>query len=168
MDKNLKEQVILTLKEYQKLKKKVALLRFELDNPPSISEKELIESLAISRSGGDGVPRSGRISDRTMAIAANYQDTAARMNEDVILEITSELYTIEAKIRRIDTYVDMLAPERAVVIRRHYLEGKPWSEIENELHLCLRAVTKRRDEALKELMEMYDFVGRVTGEFPIK
>lgn len=167
MGKNLKEQVISTLKEYQKLKKKAALLRYELDNPPSISEKELIESLAISSSGGDGVPRSGRSSDRTMAIAAKYQDTAARMNEDVIQEITSELYTIEAKIRRIDTYVDMLEPERAVVIRRYYLESKTWNEIEDELHLCLRALTNRRDEALKDPMEMYDFVGRVTGEFPL-
>lgn len=164
----LKERVVEALREYPKLIKKAALLHFELENPPTISEKELVESLSIPGASSDGLPRSGRISDRTMAIAVKYQDTAARMNEEVVMQITSELYAIEAKLRRIDNYVDMLEPDRAVVIRRYYLEGKTWNEIEDELHLCLRALTNRRDEALKDLMEMYDFVGRVTGEYPIR
>ena len=168
MKDTLKEKVVETLKEYPTLKKKEALLCFELENPPAISQKELIESLSIPSSSGDGLPKSGRISDRTMAIAVNYQDTAARMNGEVVMQITEELYAVRSKIRRIEKYVEMLSADRALVIRRYYLEGRTWNEIEDELHLCLRALTNRRDEALKDLMEMYDFVGRVTGEFPMK
>ena len=45
----IRAQVIEDLKSYPELKKKVVLLRYELDHPAKISDGEVIDSLALSR-----------------------------------------------------------------------------------------------------------------------
>ena len=46
----IREQVIDDLKQYPELKKKVILLRYEQEHPAKISDSEVIDSMALSRS----------------------------------------------------------------------------------------------------------------------
>lgn len=159
-----RDQVIEVLKNYPQKKKQISLLRYELEHPSHISEKELIESLSLAKSEAGGGKSPGHISNKTMMIALQYQDTAQRMNGDVVAEITQELSALEAEVERIDYYLTLLDEGQALVLRRYYIEQKPWAEIENEFNLSQRALIKRRDDGVAELAEMFGFLGRIRGE----
>lgn len=159
-----RDRVIEILKKYPHKKKQINLLRYELDHPSHISEKELIESLSLAKSEDGGVRSPGHISNKTMMIALQYQDVAVRMNSDVVAEITQELSALEAELERIDYYLTLLDEGQALVLRRYYIEQKPWAEIEAECGLSQRALIKRRDDGVRELSEMFGFLGRIKGE----
>lgn len=159
-----RDQVIEVLKNYPQKKKQISLLRYELEHPSHISEKELIESLSLAKSEAGGGKSPGHISNKTMMIALQYQDTAQRMNGDVVAEITQELSALEAEVERIDYYLTLLDEEQALVLRRYYIEQRPWSEVEAEFGLSQRALIKRRDDGVEELAEMFGFLGRIRRE----
>lgn len=159
-----KKRVVETLKSYPKKQKQISLLRYELEHPSHISEEELIESLSLTKSEAGGGKSPGHISNKTMMIALQYQDAAQRMNSDVVAEIAQELSVLESEVERIDYYLTLLDEGQALVLRRYYIEQRPWSEIETEFGLSQRALIKRRDEGVAELADMFGFLGRIRGE----
>ena len=152
------------LASYPSKKKQISVLRYELEHPSHVSEEELIESLSLAKPAADGGKSPGHISNKTMMIALQYQDAAARMNGDVVAEIAQELSALEAEVERIDYYLTLLDEGQALVLRRYYIEQKPWAEIEAEFGLSQRALIKRRDDGVGELAEMFGFLGRIKGE----
>lgn len=159
-----RNRVIETLKEYPQKRKQISLLRYELEHPAHISEEELIESLTLAKSEADGGKSPGHISNKTMMIALQYQNAAERMNGDVVAEIAQELSALEAEVERIDYYLTLLDEGQALVLRRYYIEQRPWAEIEAEFGLSQRALIKRRDDGVGELAEMFGFLGRIRGD----
>lgn len=159
-----KAKVIETLKSYPQKKKKISLLRYELEHPSRISEEELIESLSLAKAADGGGRAKGRISNKTMMIALQVEDAAQRMNSDVVMEITQELADLEAEVDRIDYYLSLLEEGRALVIRRYYIEQRTWAEIEMELNLSQRSLIKRRDNGIDELAEMFGFLEQLKGD----
>lgn len=159
-----RKQVVDILKNYHKKQKHIRLLRYELEHPAHVSEEELIESLTLAKSETDGGKSPGHISNKTMMIALQYQNAAERMNGDVVAEIAQELSVLEAEVERIDYYLTLLDEGQALVLRRYYIEQKPWSEIEAEFGLSQRALIKRRDDGVGELADMFGFLGRIRGE----
>lgn len=159
-----KKRVIETLKSYPQKKKQISLLRYELEHPSHISEEELIESLSLAKAADGGGRSKGRISNKTMMIALQFQETAQQMNSGVVVEITQELADLEAEVDRIDYYLSLLNEGQALVLRRYYMEQKTWSEIEAEFSLSQRALIKRRDDGVEELTEMFGLLKRIKGE----
>lgn len=159
-----RKRVVETLKGYPKKQKQISVLRYELEHPSHVSEEELIESLSLAKSETGGGKSPGHISNKTMMIAMQYQDAAARMNSDVVAEIAQELSALEAEVERIDYYLTLLDEGKALVLRRYYIEQKSWAEIEAEFGLSQRALIKRRDDGVGELAEMFGFLGRIRGE----
>lgn len=159
-----KKRVVEILKTYPQKEKQIKMLKYELEHPSHVSEKELIESLSLAKSEDGGVRSPGHISNKTMMIALQYQDTAERINGDVVAEIMQELSALEAEVARIDYYLTLLDEGKALVLRRYYVEQKSWAEIGAELHLSQRALIKRRDDGVGELAEMFGFLGRIKGE----
>lgn len=159
-----RKRVIDALRSYTPSKKKISLLQYELEHPSHVSQEELIESLSLTKAEGGGVRSPGHISNKTMMIALQYQDAAQRMNSDVVAEIVQELSVLEDEVGRIDYYLSLLDKGQALVLRRHYIEQKPWAEIGAEVNLSQRAVSNRRDAGLDELAEMFGFLDRLRGE----
>lgn len=159
-----RKQVVDILKNYHKKQKQISVLRYELEHPAHVSEEELIESLSLAKTEADGGKSPGHISNKTMMIALQYQNAAERMNGDVVAEIAQELSVLEAEVERIDYYLTLLDEGQALVLRRYYIEQKPWAEIEEEFGLSQRALIKRRDDGVGELAEMFGFLGRIRGE----
>lgn len=160
----VREQVIDDLKQYPELKKKVILLRYEQEHPAKISDSEVIDSMALSRPVSDGIRPAGFISDKTMRIATQFRDKKDRLNQETIMEIAQELYTVEQQISKLEFYVSQLEEKQAEVIRKYYFEGKTWGELQREMHLAPRTLLKRRDDGLDALVSIYSYIGQVKGD----
>ena len=145
----IREQVIDDLKQYPELKKKVILLRYEQEHPAKISDSEVIDSMALSRPVSDGIRPAGFISDKTMRIATQFRDKKDRLNQETIMEIAQELYTVEQQISKLEFYVSQLEEKQAEVIRKYYFE---------------RTLLKRRDDGLDALVSIYSYIGQVKGD----
>lgn len=64
---------------------------------------------------------------------------------------------------RIDFYVALLPPEQAEVIRGHYMEGKSWPVLEQELSKSVRTLSDHRDKGIDALTRMFHYIStRVT------
>lgn len=120
----IREQVIDDLKQYPELKKKVILLRYEQEHPAKISDSEVIDSMALSRPVSDGIRPAGFISDKTMRIATQFRDKKDRLNQETIMEIAQELYTVEQQISKLEFYVSQLEEKQAEVTENIILRGK--------------------------------------------
>lgn len=160
----IREQVIDDLKQYPELKKKVILLRYEQEHPAKISDSEVIDSMALSRPVSDGIRPAGFISDKAMRIATQFRDKKDRLNQETIMEIAQELYTVEQQISKLEFYVSQLEEKQAEVIRKYYFEGKTWGELQREMHLAPRTLLKRRDDGLDALVSIYSYIGQVKGD----
>ena len=158
----IKAQVVDDLKSYPEMKKKVVLLRYELEHPAKISDGEVIDSMALSRPVSDGIKPAGYISDKTMRIAVQFRDQKDRLNQENIMEISQELHAVENMISKLEFHVSQLDSKQAEVIRRYYFEGKTWGELQQEMHLSPRTLIKRRDEGLEALVDIYEYLGQVT------
>lgn len=162
LKKEKKERVIELLKAYPANKKQISILKYELTHPSSVSEEELIESMTFYRGEAQsGGHTPGHVSDRTMAIATQYQEAAEVLNGEVVMEICRELAKLEDETDRIDYYLNLLDPQKAEIIQMHYIKQMSWPQIEAETHLSQRALMNRRNEGVAELAEMYDFLDRV-------
>jgi hypothetical protein len=84
---NIKKGVTDLLKSYPIKKRQIEQLQYELAHPPLISERELIDSQSYGEHIlGNSVPKH-HISDKTMLVAMQYQDTAQKMNRESAAQI---------------------------------------------------------------------------------
>lgn len=157
-----RDRVIQELKRYPQKQRRADLLRYELAHPPNLSEQEVIEELALSPAA-DGAAPSGHISNKTMQIALQFREATQRMNEEAVLQISQELYTLEADIQKIDYYISLLNKQDAAIIQASYMTAhlQAPSALAAEFGLAKRALTSRRNAALDELAEMFAFVEEV-------
>ena len=159
----IREQVIIDLKQYPELKRRVILLRYEQEHPARISDGEVIDSMALSRPVSEGIRPAGFISDKTMRIATQFRDRKERLNQETIMEIAQELHSVEQQLSKLEFYVSQLEEKQAEVIRKYYFESKTWGELQREMHLSPRTLLKRRDDGLDALVSIYSYLGQVKG-----
>lgn len=144
------------LENYQNTIRKIALLRYELEHPQGISADEMIAAMNFVQ--GDGMPSAaGNISNKTLYIAMNYQQEAARLNSETMDAITSQLIPLEHEIDRLHHYLELLDERQSMVIRLYYFERKPWEAIGDELSCTPRTAQNLRREAVEALVQMYAF-----------
>ena len=158
-----RENVIKQLKAYPLLQKRTNLLRYEQSHPAQVSEVEVIGALALTRPLGGGSAQAGHISDKTMRIAATFRDEQEYLNYAAVMDIGEELGVLEAHIAKLEFYVSQLKTDQSEVIRKYYFEEKTWAELQKELNLSVRTLIKRRDDGIKALMEMGNYIGNVCG-----
>lgn len=157
MNKNVKDQVIELIKNYPDIKRKIALLRYELEHLQKVSPDEVLESMAFARSESDG-HSSGSISDKTLHIAANYREAADRLNAEAVNSILSRLVPLERDIDRLEHYVSLLDEHMATVIRLYHFERMSWERVSDEMLISVKTLRKWRNEAVDKLVEMYEFM----------
>ena len=157
-----KSKVMELLKSWPSKKRQIEQLRYEIEHPALLGEKELIESLALGvNSPGEGVSNSGHISNKTMAIALQYQDIMQRINNETISGIIAELRSLEAEVSRLEYYVSLLDERKATAIRLLYFEQKSWNVTESELHVSKGTLSACRNDALSDLTKMYSYLSGV-------
>lgn len=159
-----REDIIALLKTYPKLQKKINILEYERLHSSKVSQDEVISGLALGHplTGISGA--AGHISNKTMQIALNFQDEADRLNYETILEIDQELHTLRQRIEKLDFYVSQLNKKQAAVIRKYYFEEKTWPEIQKEMHISSRTLSKYRDDGLDALAAMGQYMGEILRE----
>ena len=57
-----------------------------------------------------------------------------------------------------------LEKKQAEVIRKYYFEEKTWPEIQKEMHISSRTLSKYRDDALAALAALGQYMGEVLKE----
>ncbi len=158
MSDGTRAYVIGLLESSRKRMQEIALLHYELEHPARVSRDEVIGAMSLSH--GEGVVRSrGHVSNKTLYIALNYQDKAARMNSDTREEIVERLVDLEHEQERLVYYISFLDDKQETVIRQFYFEGHTSGEIARELHVVPRTVHKIKNRALDRLASMYKVVG---------
>jgi len=88
------------------------------------------------------------------------------MNTEAILQIKQELLNLESEIDRIEYYVSLLESGQKEVITLYYFERKSWTEIKEQLHVSQRALIKRRDDGIGELVKSFGFIKGVKNRKP--
>ncbi len=159
---NARAYVTRCLEEYHGTMRKIAQLRYELENLTPCSSAETIESMNFDKSG-DGRHPTGHVSDKTAYIAMNYAEEMKRVDSELFAATVLKLAKLEEDVRRLDYYISLLEPREAAVIRSVYLERRSMDELSPELKVSTRTLRKIKSNAIDVLAEMYDFMG-VTGQ----
>ncbi len=157
MSEDNKKYVQQLLEEYRMNIRKIAQLRYELEHPALVSPAEMMESMTFAKgTRGDSRP-VGNISNKTLYIAMNYQEAAARLNDECRADIVSKLVQLEREVDRLEHYIQLLEEQKATLLRRHFFDGVGWNDLCTEMRLSPKTLRKLREEAIDDLMEMYEF-----------
>lgn len=158
MNNDTRIYVVNLLETNQERQRKIALLHYELEHPTHTTEAEVISAMALDHGDGSNNGHTdGRISDKTLYIALNYQSRADKLNTDIKQEIVLQLVELEEKQKRLNYYITLLDSRQATVLRLIYFKKLPLEEIASQIGVVLRTVRKIRDRAIDELARMYDF-----------
>ena len=127
MNAEIKKQVIRRLETYPDRARQIALLHYELRHTARVSPEEVIGGMSLSRSDIIGGSGKGRVSNKTMYIALNYQEKT------------------------------LLETREAEVIRLTFFEGLSQNRVAESLGVVSRTMRRIKKEAIEKLAEMYAF-----------
>lgn len=151
------EYVLTMLRYYRKDSEKMSILEFELHNPPTISEEEMIDSMNFGHDDSLAIVVKGGVTDKTQSIAGKYEDATVDANESVLSAIETDLNELRMKRKRLDYYLSCLPPQDAEIIRLTYIDGVSQGEIAERLLVTTRTVRNKLNRAVKRLCELYSY-----------
>ena len=162
MSAEMKNYVLNLLDTYQDRERKIAVLRYELAHPARVTETEQIEAMAYGR--GDGLGHTkGRVSNKTLYIALNYEEQAERMNTEATNEIANELFELEQTQKKLMYYIALLDKRQADIVRLVYLDKVPTGEVAEQYGLTYRTIDRIKKASVEGLVEMYAYSERFKG-----
>lgn len=153
------EHVIEQLTDYNAKRRRIKVLRYELEHPAEASLNDVIGAMSFAKGDGEGRP-AGHMSNKTMFIALNYQQETARLNSDAHDEIMVELLKLEGEVERLDFYLGLLEDKHRGAVVRFYCDGLTLQQTAESINTSPWNVRRLRDEAVEELAEMYDATRR--------
>ena len=68
-----------------------------------------------------------------------------------------QLVELEREQARLEYYASLLEKRQSQVIHLAYFEELPWDKVAEEVGVVLRTVHKIKNQALDQLVEMYQF-----------
>lgn len=157
MNKQITNVVISLLEQYHDTKRKIAVLRYELEHPATVSPDEMIRAMSFAHGDGEG-HAAGHISNKTLYIAMNYQTEAARLSGENMDEIMRQLIPLEREVHRLEHHLSLLPSRAQTVLRMYYMEKMPWEAIAEALSSTPRTAQKLRVAAVAQLAELYSCV----------
>lgn len=162
MGTDMRAHVLQLLKSYQDRERKIALLHYELLHHAKIAADEALDCMSFGWIG-DGRSGLSHISDKTPCTAMNYQELADRLNIAVVNEIAAELVKLEDAQNRLCYYVSRLESRQAAVLQFAFFDGLSWGQIAAELSVAQRTAHKIKEQALENLVWMYQYMAGVKG-----
>ena len=142
----MSKYVLKLLESYNERERKIAVLRYNLEHPTTVSRAEQIEAMNFRH-----------ISNKTLYIALNYEEQAERMNAESAHEIAKELFALECEQRRLTYFIGLLDKRQAEVIRLVFVDGIPTKEVAASFGLTYRTIDRIKRTAIENLAEMYAY-----------
>lgn len=162
MSAEMKNYVLDLLDTYQDRERKIAVLRYELAHPARATETEQIEAMAYGRGDGFGHTK-GRVSNKTLYIALNYEEQTERINAEARDEIADELFGLEQMQKKLMYYIALLEKRQADIVRLVYLDKIPTGDVAEQYGLTYRTIDRIKKAAVESLAEMYAYSERFKG-----
>jgi len=106
----------------------------------------------------------GGVSNKTMTIALQYQNTLHHMNSEAVADIARDLRLLESEIARLEHYVSLLEELKGTVIRQIFFERRSLSELENECRYSKSTIYRVRNEAIDDLVSMYIYLDDIKSK----
>ena len=150
------------LDTYRDRKWRIAALEHELANPAEVTGNEQIESMNFGHGDGVGYTK-GRVSDKTLYIALNYEEQVARLNAETSSVIAGELFELKRKQTKLDLYVSLLEKRQAEVIHMLCFEKIPAVQVAKHYDVTERTIERIKKAAIEHLAEMYEYVEHFKG-----
>lgn len=152
----MENYVIDLLETYCDRERKINILRYNMEHPAKVGGIEQIESMNYGRNDSAGHTK-GHISNKTLYIALNYEEQAAKANAEMLSEIADELFELERQQKRLVYYVDLLEKRQADIVRFIYMEGLSTKAVADRYALTYRTIDRIKSAAVKNLAEMYAY-----------
>ena len=118
----------------------------------------MISAMSFAKHDGEGGRPAGVVSNKTLYIAMNYQQAAAKLNEECTGDLAKELFELERKANKLEYYMSILPEQERESIRLYFFEKRTLQEISDALKISHWAVRKCRDSGVDSLAKMYDFM----------
>lgn len=144
------------LNTYHVRERRIAVLNFELEHPVKVSEAEQIEAMTYAH-GDSGGQAKGRVSNKTLYIALNYEEHMDRENTENLREIADELFKLEQQQRKLRYFISLLEKRQAEVIRLLFIDKMAQKDVAAKLGLTSRTIDRIKKSAVEALEELYDY-----------
>ena len=141
------------VKMYEKIKRELKFLDFQLSNFKGVSEKDIIDTMTYSHTEGDKV-KTTVTSDKTFNIATKYQEIRERKNDEWYEFLLQRKINLMEEVEFFEQSIEII--EHSDVAKAMFIQKMTWTEIESLFSLSHSAVGKYRKQVLKELEEIYD------------
>lgn len=150
------------LDTYREREWRISVLHHEMANPAEVSKTEQIEAMNFAH--GDGLGHTkGRVSNKTLYIALNYEEQVERMNADVTQKIAEELFDLEHKQNKLKLYVALLDDRQAEIIQMTCFKKIPAVQVAKHFDVTERTIERTKKAAIEKLAEMYEYADRFKG-----
>lgn len=159
MSAEMIEMVKDLLDTYRDREWRIGVLEHELANPAEVTKNEQIETMNFGHGDGIGYTK-GRVSNKTLYIALNYEEQAERLNAETTSTIADELFDLERKQKKLKMYVSLLEERQAEVIRMLCFKKIPAVQVAKHYNVTERTIERIKKAAIEHLAEMYEYAER--------
>lgn len=141
-------------KEYDKWKKDMKFLEFELSRFQGVPYDDVIESLCFSNPQEERVQNSS-ISDKTGKTALIYRQVKERMDDEWFEFLLERYQSLKEQTDFFEYAVEQLSGRLPEVIRDMVMEKMSWQELMIKYRVSHAMIGKYRKKALEELQMIY-------------
>lgn len=150
----MSERVEYIMRNYDTMRRDLAVLESELDNFKGITPQEVLDTMQFSHPSGDRVQTSN-VSDKTCTIAINYRDRLEQINRDWLKHLADEYTSLKEELDFFDTAVSQLSGYLPGLIHDLVVERETWDMVMGKYHICRKTVANARKKAIAELEVLY-------------
>ena len=151
-------------KEYDKWKKDMKFLEFELSRFQGVPYDDVIESLCFFNPQEERVQNSG-ISDKTGKTALIYRQVKEQMDDEWFEFLLERYQSLKEQSDFFEYAVEQLSGKLADVIRDMVMEKKTWRELAYKYDVSETMIAKYRKKAISELTAVYQLREQTAGEY---
>lgn len=160
MSKALRQYVIKSLVNYSNVERQIQLLQCELLLSEKITSNEMLEVMAFEKGEGGNGPK-GYVSDKTASVAMRYRERANELNEETRRALMEQLIPLRSQKDRLDRCIMLLSPMSKSILVGFYMNKRTIKDLALELHLSERTIQRYRDNAIDEVVSMYELLERI-------
>lgn len=151
-------------KEYDKWKKDMKFLEFELSRFQGVPYDDVIERLCFSNPQEERVQNSS-ISDKTGKTALIYRQVKERMDDEWFEFLLERYQSLKEQTDFFEYAVEQLSGKLADVIRDMVMEKMTWRELAYKYDVSETMIAKYRKKAISELTAVYQLREQTAGEY---
>lgn len=161
IDDAIRTKVIRSLKNYNETLRMIALLKYKLEHPPFLLPEEMIEIITFAKSTNIGCP-SNHISDKTYDAVIGYLEKTDKANMEIYQSTAARLRPLQWEVEKLEYYLSLLESAQRDIITLHYFDKMTIEEIAEKLKVSRSTANKIKNDAVSELVGMYQFAADPT------